>query len=37
MKAVIWSDVIQIVVLFGAILAAIVMAVHLTGGLSARI
>jgi SSS family solute:Na+ symporter len=34
MKAVIWSDVIQIVVLFGAILAAIVMAVHLTGGLS---
>ena len=35
MKAVIWSDVIQIVVLFGAILAAIVMAVHLAGGLSA--
>jgi SSS family transporter len=34
MKAVIWSDVIQIVVLFGAILAAIGMAVHLTGGLS---
>ena len=34
MKAVIWSDVIQIVVLFGAILAAIVMAVHLAGGLS---
>ncbi|MBW2472146.1 MAG: sodium/solute symporter [Deltaproteobacteria bacterium] len=34
MKAVIWSDVIQIVVLFGAILAAIVMAVHLVGGLS---
>ena len=33
MKAVIWSDVIQIVVLFGAILAAIVMAVHLAGGL----
>jgi SSS family solute:Na+ symporter len=35
MKAVIWSDVIQIVVLFGAILAAIVMAIHLVGGLSA--
>ena len=35
MKAVIWSDVIQIVVLFGAILAAIVLAVDLTGGLSA--
>lgn len=35
MKAVIWSDVIQIVVLFGAILAAIVVAVHLAGGLSA--
>ena len=34
MKAVIWSDVIQIVVLFGAILAAIFMAVHLVGGLS---
>jgi SSS family solute:Na+ symporter len=34
MKAVIWSDVIQIMVLFGAILAAIVMAVYLTGGLS---
>ncbi len=34
MKAVIWSDVIQIVVLFGAILAAIAMALHLTGGLS---
>jgi SSS family solute:Na+ symporter len=33
MKAVIWSDVIQIVVLFGAILTAIVMAVDLTGGL----
>jgi SSS family solute:Na+ symporter len=33
MQAVIWSDVIQIVVLFGAILAAIVMAVHLAGGL----
>ncbi|MGD9058119.1 MAG: hypothetical protein PVF38_18375, partial [Desulfobacterales bacterium] len=33
MKAVIWSDVIQIVVLFGAILAAIVIAVHLAGGL----
>ena len=35
MKAVIWSDVIQIVVLFGAILAAIALAVDLTGGLSA--
>jgi SSS family solute:Na+ symporter len=34
MKAVIWSDVIQIVVLFGAILAAIFMVVHLIGGLS---
>jgi SSS family solute:Na+ symporter len=34
MKAVIWSDVIQIVVLFGAILTAIVMAVHLAGGLA---
>ena len=34
MKAVIWSDVIQIMVLFGAILAVIVMAVHLTGGLT---
>jgi SSS family solute:Na+ symporter len=34
MKAVIWSDVIQIVVLFGAILTAIVLAVHLAGGLS---
>ena len=34
MKAVIWSDVIQIGVLFGAILAAIVMAVHLAGGLT---
>ncbi len=34
MKAVIWSDVIQIVVLFGAILAAIFVAVHLAGGLS---
>ena len=34
MKAVIWSDVIQIVVLFGAILAAIVVAVDLAGGLS---
>jgi SSS family transporter len=34
MKAVIWSDVIQIVVLFGAILTAIGMAVDLTGGLS---
>ena len=33
MKAVIWSDVIQILVLFGAILTAIVMAVHLAGGL----
>ena len=34
MKAVIWSDVIQIVVLFGAILAAIFMAANLAGGLS---
>lgn len=33
MKAVIWSDVIQIVVLFGAILTATVMAVRLAGGL----
>ena len=32
MKAVIWSDVIQIVVLFGAILTAIIMAAHLAGG-----
>jgi SSS family solute:Na+ symporter len=35
MKAVIWSDVIQIVVLFGAILAAVFVALHLAGGLSA--
>ncbi len=34
MKAVIWSDVIQIAVLLGAILAAIVMAVDLAGGLA---
>jgi SSS family transporter len=33
MKAVIWSDVIQIVVLFGAIVAATVVAIHLAGGL----
>jgi len=33
MRAVIWSDVIQVVVLFGAILAAIAVAVHLVGGL----
>jgi SSS family transporter len=35
MRAVIWSDVIQVVVLFGAILTAIVVAVHLAGGLPA--
>jgi SSS family solute:Na+ symporter len=33
MRAVIWSDVIQIVVLFGAILAAVAVAIHLVGGL----
>ncbi len=33
MRAVIWSDVIQLVVLFGAILAAIAVAIHLVGGL----
>ena len=33
MRAVIWSDVIQVVVLFGAILAAIAVAIHLVGGL----
>jgi SSS family transporter len=33
MRAVIWSDVIQVVVLFGAILAAVAVAVHLVGGL----
>lgn len=32
MRAVIWSDVIQVVVLFGAILAAVAFAVHLVGG-----
>lgn len=32
MRAVIWSDVIQVVVLFGAILAAVAVAVHLVGG-----
>jgi len=32
MRAVIWSDVIQIVVLFGAILAAVTVAVYLSGG-----
>ena len=32
MRAVIWSDVVQVVVLFGAIIAAVAMAVHLTGG-----
>jgi SSS family solute:Na+ symporter len=35
MRAVIWSDVIQIVVLFGAILAAVGAAVYLVGGFSA--
>jgi SSS family transporter len=33
MRAVIWSDVIQVVVLFGAIIAAAAAAVHLVGGL----
>jgi SSS family solute:Na+ symporter len=33
MRAVIWSDVIQVVVLFGAILAAIAVAIHLVGGI----
>ena len=33
MRAVIWSDVIQIVVLFGAILTAIIVSVQLAGGL----
>jgi SSS family solute:Na+ symporter len=33
MRAVIWSDVIQVIVLFGAILAAVAVAVHLVGGL----
>jgi SSS family solute:Na+ symporter len=33
MRAVIWSDVIQVVVLFGAILAAVAVAVHLVGGI----
>lgn len=33
MRAVIWSDVIQVVVLFGAILAAVAVAIHLVGGL----
>ncbi len=33
MRAVIWSDVIQVVVLFGAILAAVAVAVDLVGGL----
>lgn len=33
MRAVIWSDVIQLVVLFGAILTAIAVAIHLVGGL----
>jgi SSS family transporter len=32
MRAVIWSDVIQVVALFGAIIAAVAVAVHLTGG-----
>jgi SSS family solute:Na+ symporter len=32
MRAVIWSDVIQVTVLFGAILAAVAVAVHLVGG-----
>jgi SSS family solute:Na+ symporter len=35
MRAVIWSDVIQIVVLFGAIIAAVTTAVYLVGGFSA--
>jgi SSS family solute:Na+ symporter len=33
MRAVIWSDVIQVTVLFGAILAAVAIAVHLVGGI----
>ena len=33
MRAVIWSDVIQVVVLFGAILAAVAVAVDLVGGI----
>ena len=33
MRAVIWSDVIQVAVLFGAILAAIAVTVHLVGGI----
>jgi SSS family solute:Na+ symporter len=32
MRAVIWSDVIQVMVLFGAILVAVAIAVHLVGG-----
>jgi SSS family solute:Na+ symporter len=33
MRAVIWSDVVQVVVLFGSIVAAVAMAIHLVGGL----
>jgi SSS family solute:Na+ symporter len=32
MRAVIWSDVIQVTVLFGAIIAAVAVAIHLVGG-----
>jgi SSS family solute:Na+ symporter len=35
MRAVIWSDVIQIGVLFGAVISAVAVAVHLVGGLEA--
>jgi cis-2,3-dihydrobiphenyl-2,3-diol dehydrogenase len=37
MRAVIWSDVIQVIVLFGAILAAVAVAVERFGGLDAAI
>ena len=33
MRAVIWSDVVQVVVLFGSIVAAVAMAIYLVGGL----
>jgi SSS family solute:Na+ symporter len=33
MRAVIWSDVIQVVVLFGAILAAVAVTIHMVGGI----
>ncbi|GHB94928.1 sodium:solute symporter family transporter [Cerasicoccus arenae] len=34
MKAVIWSDVIQIILIFGSIIAAVFVAVHINGGIS---